>query len=65
MEVFTIINNVVIKIHVGVNVKNLLTEVNAKNNLFGILVTVIVNVTNHVMLENILTTNIVNAKKNS
>ena len=50
---FLIINNVEIKINVNVNAKNWLTKVYVVNDLFGILVTVNVNMINDVMLENI------------
>ena len=53
MQVFVIINNVATKINADVNAKNKLTKEYVIKDLFGILVTVIVNMINHVMLENI------------
>ena len=41
------------KINVGVNVENYVLKKDVIKDLFGILVIVIVNVINHVMLENI------------
>ena len=54
MQVFVIISNVGIKTNADVNVKNRLIKVVVIKDLFGILVTVVVNVINHGMLENIL-----------
>ena len=53
MQVFVIINNVERMINAGLNVKNWLIKVYMMKDLFGILVTVNVNVINRVMLENI------------
>ena len=53
MEVFVIINNVGIKINVGVNVKNQFTNEYVINDLFEILVIGNVTVKNHVVLQNI------------
>ena len=53
MQVFVIINNVRIKTSTGVNVKNYLEKVDGIKDLFGILVIAVVNLINHVMLENI------------
>ena len=47
------INNVVIMINAGVNVKNGLAKEYVIRDLFGILVIVNVNAINHMMLENI------------
>ena len=54
MQVFVIISNVGIKTNADVNVKNRLIKVVVIEDLFGILVTVVVNVINHGMLESIL-----------
>ena len=56
MQVFVIINNSGIKIDTNVNVNNWFRKVDAIMGLFEILVTVNMNVTNHVIiweLENI------------
>ena len=53
MQVFVIINNVGMKINAVVNVKNWLVKAAVIKDLFGILVIVNENVTNHVMLEKI------------
>ena len=55
MQVFLIINDVGIMINAGVNAKNWLMKGYVTKDLFGILVIVSVNVTNHVILVNILT----------
>ena len=47
-----------------VNAKNLLLEVDAIKDLFGILVIVSVNVTNHLMMVNVQTMETVRAEKN-
>ena len=47
MQVFVIINNAGIMINAGVNVKNWLIKEFVINDLFGILVTVSMNVINH------------------
>ena len=64
MQVFIVINNVGTSINAGVNVKNWLIKAVSIKDLFRILVTVNVNVINHVMLENIYTMNIANEGKN-
>ena len=51
------------KINADLNVKNWLIKAVVIKDLFGILVTVIVNVINYVMLENIYSIKIVNAEK--
>ena len=48
MQVFVIPNSVGIKINVGANVNNLLTNEYVIKDLFGILVIVNVNAINHV-----------------
>ena len=53
MQVFVTINNVGMMINVGVNVKKRLIKVYTIKDIFGILVVVNANATNHVMLENI------------
>ena len=53
MQMFVMINNVEIMINADVKVKNWLAKVDVIMDLFGILVHVIMNVKNHVMLENI------------
>ena len=53
MPVFVIINNSGIMINADVNAKNWLTKLDVIKDLFEILVIVIMNVINHVMLENI------------
>ena len=63
MELFVIINNAGMKINVDVNVKNKLIKVYAINDLFGILVIVILNVINHVVLVNIYIIQIVSVEK--
>ena len=50
MHVFVITNNFVVEINVDVNVKNSLAKEDATKNLFGI---IIVNVINHILLENV------------
>ena len=64
MQVFLIISNVGIKINADLNVKNRLIKMCLTKDLFGILVIVIVNVINHVMLENIQIMKAVSAGKN-
>ena len=64
MQVFVIIDKVGIMKNAGMNVKNQLTKKYKIKDLFGILVTVIANVINPVMLENIQTMKIVNVEKN-
>ena len=64
MQVFIVINNVGTSINAGVNVKNWLIKAVSIKDLFRILVTVNVNVINHVMLENIYAMNIANEGKN-
>ena len=61
MHVFVITNNFVVKINVDVNVKNSLAKEDATKNLFGI---IIVNVINHILLENVQVIKIVNVEKN-
>ena len=51
MQVFVTVNKVGIKLNIDVNVKNWPAKEYVTKDLFGILV--IVNVINHVMLENI------------
>ena len=63
MQVFVIINNVERMINAGLNVKNWLIKVYMMKDLFGILVTVNVNVINRVMLENIQIIKIVSVGK--
>ena len=53
MQAFVIINNVGIMINVGVNAKKYLIKMYAIKELLGILVTVSVNVINHVVLVSI------------
>ena len=53
MQLFVIINNVGIKINADANVDNDLVKVYSIKDLFGILVTVNVNVINHVILASI------------
>ena len=62
-QVFVIIKNSGIMINADVNTKNCLTKEYVINDLFGILVYVIVNVKNQVMLENIYIKKNVNAEK--
>ena len=62
-QVFVIIKNSGIMINADDNTKNCLTKGYVINDLFGILVYVIVNVKNHVMLENIYIKKNVNAEK--
>ena len=64
MQVFVIIDKVGIMKNADMNVKNQLTKKYKIKDLFGILVTVIANVINPVMLENIQTMKIVNVEKN-
>ena len=64
MQVFLIIDKVGIMKNADMNVKNQLTKKYKIKDLFGILVTVIANVINPVMLENIQTMKIVNVEKN-
>ena len=52
MQLFVIINKDVMKINVGVNVKNLLIKEYAIKDLFGILVTVNVNAIKILILAN-------------
>ena len=59
MQVFVIINNVGIMINADVNVKNWLIKECVIKDFFGILA--IVNVINHMMLENIYIMKIVSA----
>ena len=61
MHVFVITNNFVVKINVDVNVKNSLAKEDATKNLFGI---IIVNVINHILLENVQVIKTVNVEKN-
>ena len=61
MHVVVITNNFVVKINVDVNVKNSLAKEDATKNLFGI---IIVNVINHILLENVQVIKIVNVEKN-
>ena len=63
MQVFVIIDKVGIMKNADMNVKNQLTKKYKIKDLFGILVTVIANVINPVMLENIQTMKIVNVEK--
>ena len=49
MQVFVVINKGVIKINADVNVKNWLIKVDVMKNSFRILLTVIVNVINHMI----------------
>ena len=63
MQAFVIINNAGMKINADVNVKNWLIKVVVIKDLFGIHVTVNVNVINHVVLGNIWTIKIVNVGK--
>ena len=53
MQVFVIMNKVGIMMNADVNAKNLLTKEYVVKDLFGIQVTVNVNVINHAMLKNI------------
>ena len=53
MQVFVTINKYGMKINADVNAKNWLTKEYVVTDLFGIPVIVNVNVTNHVILENI------------
>ena len=64
MQVFVIIDKVGIMKNADMNVKNQFTKKYKIKDLFGILVTVIANVINPVMLENIQTMKIVNVEKN-
>ena len=61
--VFLIINNVGMMINPGENAKNWLIQAYAIKDLFGILVTVSVNVINSTTLVSIYTIKIVSAKK--
>ena len=61
MQVFVTINSVGIIKNADLNVKNLLTKEGMIKDLFGILV--IVNVINHMMLENIKIIQIVTVEK--
>ena len=63
MAVFVIINDVGMKINVGMNVNNWLIKVCMIKYLFGILAIVSVNTINHVMLVNIKTIKNVIAEK--
>ena len=54
MQVFVVINKGVIKINADVNVKNWLIKVDVMKNSFRILVTVIVNVINHMIWDSTL-----------
>ena len=58
-----LIINVRMMINVGVNVKNWLIKVYVITDIFGILVTVSVNVINHVRLVSIWITKIVSIEK--
>ena len=53
MQAFVTLSKDGIMINAGVNVKNYLIKMYARKDLFGILVSVRVNVINHVILENI------------
>ena len=64
IQAFVTTNNVGIMINAVANANNFLIKVYAIKDLFGILVTVSVNVINHVMLVNIQTKNTVSAGKN-
>ena len=64
MQVFATINNVGMMVNSGVNVKNRFINVYVIRDIFGILVTVSVNVINHVMLEIIWIVKIVSVRKN-
>ena len=64
MQVFVTINNIGMMVNAGVNVKNRLINVYVIRNIFGILVTVSMNVINHVMLEIIWIVKIVSVRKN-
>ena len=59
MQGFVVINNVETKINVDVSVKNQFTKEDVMKDLFGVLV----NVINHVLLENIQTMKVVNVEK--
>ena len=64
MQVFVRINKGGIKINADVNAKNGLTKVYAIKDLFGIPVTVGVNVINRVILVSIQTMKIISVEKN-
>ena len=64
IQVFPIISKGGIKTNADFNTKNSLTKKYVMKDLFGILVIVIVNVINHVMLENIQIIKIANAETN-
>ena len=53
MQVFVMINNVGIMLNADVNAKNWLTKVDVTMDLFGILVYMNVNVTNHKIIQTI------------
>ena len=53
MQVFVMINNFGIMLNADVNAKNWLTKVDVTMDLFGILVYVNVNVTNHKIIQTI------------
>ena len=62
-QVFLTINNTGIKINVDMNAKNWLAKLFVIKDLIVILVYVIVNVTNHVMFENVWIMKIVSIEK--
>ena len=62
-QVFLTINNTGIKINVDMNAKHWLTKLYVIKDSIVILVYVIVNVTNHVMFENIWIMKIVSIEK--
>ena len=64
MQAFVTLSKDGIMINAGVNVKNYLIKMYARKDLFGILVSVRVNVINHVILENIQTMKVASVEKN-
>ena len=64
MQVFVTINNIRVMINADVNVKYCLIKEDVMKDLFAILVIVSENVINHVVLDDIQITKIVNAEKN-
>ena len=63
IQVFVKRSNVRMKINAGVNVTNQLRKAVVIKDLLGTLITVNVNVIDHVMLQNIQTNQIVSAEK--